>query len=524
MSKDLIVIRPEVVAGKLAAAANLSQPELAEEIAKQPRLTELLWFLQWQSMQPGGLQKFALDLIGQFSNCVGPTLLIKTAPAKLTPEQCDGIWRSLPESSREDIIPKDAWWVKNLHEDVFDEHPLPSEKQKLASIIAKLNRQAFVDVSMTAAREHLGPYLASLCNEPCRLATFPYEDGASTFNAPPWYFEEIIPTLFAAMDAHAERVNKDIVMTEVALKVFDGMEYASLRNGLARITGSSRFGKTEAVKAWCNGHPGKARLVSTPCSNRDIDLYRAVADALGLEYDYRTPHDKLKETVEYVIKHSALMFVFDEAHFLFPARFNKNTVPMRLNWVRTQMVDRKNPVVLVTTPQSYDHAREKFLKTSGYNDAQWSGRIVRRIQLPEQLEYNDLLAIVQMKCPKLDRDMQDLVLAKAFQTLTYIVAVESIGNLAQYIADRDGHAAVTCDDVELAAAEVLSDIELVPVVAPARQPAVKPAAALESPKPRQNRGGHHRQSGRPAAPEVLPPPAPALENPGREIKPALVTP
>jgi hypothetical protein len=302
------------------------------------------------------------------------------------------------------------------------------------------------------------------------------------------------------------------------LKVFDALEYAWSEKGLVQITGDARFGKTEAVKTWCMMHPGKARLVTTPCSNYEADIWRAVADALGIEHTYKTNPRKLKELVEFTVNHSGLMFVFDEAHFLFPARLSPTTFPMRLNWVRTQIVDRKCPVALVSTPQDYSRAADKFVKASGYNLAQWTGRTVHQTILPGELEFDDLLAIAKIKCPELDGDFQELIAAKALQSENYIMAVEAIGKRARYIAKRDGHPETTLADVKLAIAEVI------PTSAPVPAAATRPApATAASPAPiRQTRpaaaSAPRARSIRPAAP----PPAPALPIPQREITPALV--
>ena len=86
------------------------------------------------------------------------------------------------------------------------------------------------------------------------------------------------------MDSHAQHARQAIAMTEVALKVFDALEYAWSEKALVQITGDSRFGKTESVKTWCMMHPGKARLVTVPFSSGATDLYRAVADALGIDH------------------------------------------------------------------------------------------------------------------------------------------------------------------------------------------------------------------------------------------------
>ncbi len=522
----LTVIRPETVAAKLAAAANHSQPELAAELAKQPRLVELLWFLQWHSMQPGGLEEFAAVLIREFPGRTGPAALSNAGAGNLTQKQCLEIWHKIPSSLWNDILP-DATWHSGFHPVEFNgkDRVFQEEEIRLAATLAKLHRQVFVEVATAAAETNLAAYLASLCNEVNRPCGYYQSDQTGEpLSNPPWYFADIIPTLLAAMDSHAQRARQAIAMTEVALKVFDALEYAWSEKALVQITGDSRFGKTESVKTWCMMHPGKARLVSTPCSNYEADIWRAVADALGIEHTYKTNPRKLKELVEFTVKYSGLMFVFDEAHFLFPARLSPTTFPMRLNWVRTQIVDRKNPVALVSTPQAYDHAAAKFVKASGYNLAQWTGRKVLQTILPGELEFDDLLAIAKIKCPDLDGDFQELIAAKALQSENYIMAVEAIGKRARYIARRDGHAAVTLDDVAQAIAEVI------PASAPAPAAAARPApAAASRPAPirpaarcgalaERRRIAPGSRSIRPATP----PPAPALAIPQREITPALV--
>jgi hypothetical protein len=518
--KKLTVIRPETVAAKLAAAADLSQPELAEELAKQPRLVEVLWFLQWQSMQPGGLEKFAVALIAEFPGRIGPAALVKDAGAKLTQKQCLEIWREIPTGYWPDILPDKAWQNEALRNEADtgqklwnEERVFPHEETRLAAALVKLNRQAFAEVATAAAEANLASYLASICKEVRHGEKYSAIETGEPLTQAPWYFADILPTLFAAMDSHAQRARQNIAMTEVALKVFDSLEYAWSERALVQITGDARFGKTEAVKTWCLMHPGRARLVSTPCTNYEADLYRAIADALGIEHDYKTNPRKLRQLVEFTIKNSGLMLVFDEAHFLFPARLSPTTVPMRLNWLRTQVVDRSLPVALVSTPQDYNHAAAKFVKASGFNLAQWTGRIVHQTILPGELEFDDLLAIAKLKCPDLDALFQELIAAKALQSENYIMAVEAIGKRARYIARRDGHAAIALEDVKLAIAEVIPGSARAPAAAPAPAPAPAPIRP-----PRIVRAAPRPRSGRLAAPA----PAPALEIPARDIGSTLI--
>lgn len=47
-------IRSEYVAKKLGAIRNHEYPELLTQLTAQPRLAEMMWYLQWTSMQAGG--------------------------------------------------------------------------------------------------------------------------------------------------------------------------------------------------------------------------------------------------------------------------------------------------------------------------------------------------------------------------------------------------------------------------------------------------------------------------------------
>ena len=191
---------------------------------------------------------------------------------------------------------------------------------------------------------------------------------------------------------------------------------------------------------------------------------------------------------------------------------------MRLNWLRTQIVDRNLPVALVSTPQDYSHAAAKFVKASGFNLAQWTGRIVHQTSLPGELEFDDLLAIAKLKSPELDADFQELIAAKALQSENYIMAVEAIAKRARYIARRDGHPETTLADVNLAIAEVIPASATAPAAAAAARPAAAPPGPDPPDAPRRRRA--RARSIRPAAP----PPAPALAIPPQRETPRPLSP
>ena len=116
-------------------------------------------------------------------------------------------------------------------------------------------------------------------------------------------------------------------MTDVAKLVFDALDYAQAERVMVRIEGGSRFGKTEALQTWCDMRPGLARLVRVPCDNGMGSFYRRIGEALGIECSFNSNVCRLKERIEYVVKHSGLFLVLDEGAFLIPQEYTESTAP-----------------------------------------------------------------------------------------------------------------------------------------------------------------------------------------------------
>jgi hypothetical protein len=239
---------------------------------------------------------------------------------------------------------------------------------------------------------------------------------------------------------------------------------------MVRIEGDSRFGKTESIKAWCESRPGLARLVNVPSSNTLADLLRKVADALGISWTYNTSQCELKIKVEYVIRHGGLFIVLDEGAFLLPQTYTRTSSPVRLNWVRTEIVDQGLPLAVVVTPQSFHPAVRRFVRSTGYAMEQFTGRTLLSVALPSELEETDLIAVARIHFPEMDEDYLGLIAAQAMICENYLQAVEAIAKRARFIAKREAHRSVTPKDLDMAISEVIP-------VAPA------PMAEREDPVP-----------------------------------------
>ncbi len=272
------------------------------------------------------------------------------------------------------------------------------------------------------------------------------------------------------MDAHAARVQQTIAITKVTTDVFDALEFAWSERAMVEIIGDARLGKTEAFKNFCAACPGRARLVKTPCDNCDRSLLEAIAEAAGIEVTLKMTFRQLKARVEYVLKHSGLMFVFDEAAWLIPQRYTAKTTPMRLNYIRSQLLENGCPVALVTTPQLLDTASKSYERVTGFNMAQWRGRIMRTVQLPSDLPEADLLAVVKIHFPDLKETYARRIVAAALISESFLFAVEKIAKNARAEARKNGRAQIEFSDLE-------SGIRLAGITVPG----LTPPAALERP-------------------------------------------
>jgi hypothetical protein len=510
-------ISPLAVAAKLADAAQRTQPAFAKQLKEQPRLAELLWYLQSVSMQPGGMEDFASDIIQQFSAQFGPAD-VHDENAPLTLEQRERIWKTLSDRVEKEIIAVQSWANPRDNDEQrdwayenFGRYPKPRDPEELKrfrAALLKIPLHQFRDVFLDAAKDGLASHLRALCLGESKDDEWSRQDIGGHINLSPWYCENLAAVLFEAMELHAGRIALQLARTQIVELVFDALDYAWQQKVLVKIEGDTRTGKSEAVKAWCSMHPGKARLVSTPSGKSLSDLFKAIAEAVGLPYGPRTKGTDLKEQIQYIMRHSGLFLVLDESHFILPVNFDRNTQPGRLDWLRTQIIDRKLPVALVTTPQAFAHAVNKFERHTSYNFGQFFGRIMADISLPNELSEADLLAVAKIQGADIPEKLHPFIVAKSMQSEGYLKAIEAICSRSRYLAARENHRAVTLADVESAAAYVIPTKP-----APARPDATAPASRRKQPVAVKR--------GRPATPQ--PPAAPALEMPPREVAPTLET-
>jgi hypothetical protein len=201
-----------------------------------------------------------------------------------------------------------------------------SEPVECREFLQTLDAEVLQGICHDYAREFLADYLRGVCLTP----EMPIRNQ--------WYCPSLVTLLIEMLDILAGDAEQTLAQTEVRDVVFDGLAFTLKTKGFTRIDGNSRYGKSESIRAWCQGRPGLTRLMTAHCMPGQIDFFQSFAEPLGIPFDrYRTTRD-LRLAVERVLRVSKLMIVVDEAHNLFMGKR-----PVRLEWLRTCLVDRHIP-------------------------------------------------------------------------------------------------------------------------------------------------------------------------------------
>jgi len=402
---------------------------------------ELVFALQYYSWQPGGLDKFAADLRdahpaeiatlsmqkfgfkpGQVYNAERVRLvrqemgicgfLLRGEVAEMP----DGEWISLDGYEREQ-------WLKKARSEARS-HPTSYPAEQFAGLCRD-------------AANNLADYLANICIDPKRAV------------AAPWYFPNLISVLQGFMRARGEAMRSRWAETEITRRVGKALDYALATGEMTPIYGDPRLGKSEAAKAWCAAHPGRARYVQVPAGNDDISLFRLVAEAYGVSSGLSLKSVQLRERIEKVARAAGLMIVFDEAQKLLGDAFRIYRRPSRITWVINQLVNCGVPVALVATDE-FETEKQRIQKQTGWKWEQFDGRIGIPEILPKELSQDDLTAVARNWLPEGDAASIKALVGYALFTKSNIAGIKHVVVKARYEAGQQGREKLNLADIKSA--------------------------------------------------------------------------
>ena len=466
-------IRPEYLAAKIHAARS-GEPEaesFAGQLPTQPRLLETLCFLQEMSRRPRRLWGFVDNLIETYPDRFQTAAMLAAGPpnkaGQWTLEQCLLVWKDEdlrnfredpfrdydevrpphPKPAEVDALSFEDWLLYFIGREVTAKDARGDDVQALAlrAGLARFNREFMRENYCQRAALREGA-LASLLVDWC-------EQKSNACHAP-WYCPGLLQTLFDFMDRHAVEAKRALAETEITKTVFRELDFARSQCVPVPIVGASRFGKTKAVSVYAEMHPGRVRLVTVPESNRERDFFAAHADAFGHEYNSTThnstPVAELKRAVEYIQRHLGLFLIYDESHYLVPLNYHKSTPPRRLNWIRSEVIDRGSACAFFATPQSYRETLAAYVAKTGYCMEQWLGRLAPAVVLPESLDRADVFAVAQKHFPDVAAPFLEKISARAMQSEGYLKNMEICVKRARFLAGEDGRSAIALADVQAA--------------------------------------------------------------------------
>jgi len=500
---------PEIQRGLLANCVAARVQFLSDSLHRK-----LVWWLQRASWQPGGLDKVAEEIATRWPERFVTRSMMEIGFEKGRiysaeevqqvrsdiPQARDGNGRSDGEFLLKGEGRREVNQTADIHDflpdaDVFERRLREQrDKEERSARPAAYPAEVFVEKCRDVAQRHFAKFLFErLCLDP----------SVKLDRKTLWYLPLLVETLSELHDLHSAAAANRAPVTEIGASIGETLEYALAQRGLVVVDGLARTGKTFAVKAWCDAHPGQARYVQVPSSNDDMGFFRAICEALGLGSSLNYKAAELRFRIDAAMHGGDLLLVLDEGHYLWPQRNMRKAIPHRINWMLTQLVNMGVPVAVVTTPQ-FTKSQEALVRNGGWSSEQFVGRIIHYNRLPDALAEEDLEAVAQHWLPDGDEKTIRLLITYAQSSEKYLQGIDSLVRRARFLAHKAQRAQPTFADVAAALKEgvVPSDNAL--------------SAALAGAQP-----GARRKPGRPAAATIV---QAACTPPARTVQPAFPTP
>ena len=519
---NIQTIDPLKIAAKLDHVRNFLLPKVAEEIEKQPRLVEALWFIQAASMPEnyaGGLEKFASDLIDKYSDQFFPVGISKEK--KPSADELFDAVMSMPYPKS--FFPRAALARESMlrfgrsdrFPDVLSDDELSPEDQNhfekmMRQEISRVYLPVLQDECIAAAKSDLASFLLAVCTDP-KVTFFNEKVVRDDYRSPAisrlWYAPKIWECIFDFMDEHAVAVGGSFAETSITRQIFKWLRLAQDTGKGVLFLGHSRFGKSRAIRSYAKMFPGKVRLVECPASGCESDFLREICRALGIKFKASFPAlYEQRGAIDAVIRAAKFLLIFDEAQMLYPQGTSRRAEPKRLNYVRRQFMDNGISTAFICTHQNWKSVEKNFLRISTYSNEQFEGRLLLKpIHLSDSLTEEEMIEVARIHLPELATSyLKCLVEGVRVYQGDQLSSIENIALLARNHAGERGQTVPRVDDLEKALGEVLGCFsDKTPQAAPSSLPPPAPSArkrSLES--------------------VGLPPRISPGEQPGQTIKPA----
>lgn len=392
-------------------------------IVKDRAIREVLWFIQWRSLAPNGLQQLCDELLSAFPERIGTPLL-----RKLTASKRGFLKEKEIRALRSDCGLNDVRDIGALLNREFKLSEIPLDEWKL---------EFYKDRAFNTTGE-LPQLLKDFCLNP----------GAD-ISSGVWFFDDLLGALVALRQRFVAAARSRLADTIVTSRINETLNFWFARRRMVLIEGVAGIGRSATTRAWCDAHAGLARYIEVPSSSDDRSFYASIARELGVARGTSFNGQQIKVRVEEMLMTSELMLAFDESQYLWTQAMHPRKTPDRLLWIKSTF-DSGTPIALIAHTD-FSKWQEHYVKRTLWTDEQFERRLNRRITLPAEHSKEDMLKIARAHLPGGDARSLKLLAGYALgtekkQASGIVEALES----ARYRAEQDGRDEVTFGDIEAA--------------------------------------------------------------------------
>jgi hypothetical protein len=337
----------------------------------------LMWFLQQESLAPGGLEGVARALVTMFPERLQTETMarIGTPPGGVYSEadarRIEG--ELLCEQGLDAEI--DAALACQLKPE--PQLAIPASARSLAYF-----REAFRD----KAAELAGLLRNAISTRGWKNDCAPF--GAATFPPRAPWFQDLPGALAELTKRKGAEAEASFYQTNVGAAVFETLDKCLARGKFGVLDGESGRGKSATVAAWAAARPGAAIIFEVPPDGNALDFYTGLARKLGVPCADTAAAGRIRGHLWDTFLRSGLMLVLDEAYRLLSHR-DRDGRPRVLEWVYS-MAEKGVPLVLCIT-QNFGRGLAR-IESEGWGVQQFTRRAagiwtkLDRNTTPEHLE------------------------------------------------------------------------------------------------------------------------------------------
>jgi hypothetical protein len=421
-------------------------------LVKDKSAREVLWFLQWRSLAPGGLQAVCDELVTSFPERIGTPTLRKLSGSKRDFLNKSELQKIRDEFGLGNVEDWSDYWLIEGQSTRQRRDEIPVEERKLEFYRAQVREQL----------DELPTLLKQFCLDP-----------KSDIARGVWFFDDLLGALVELRKRTAGAARSRLAETAIALKIFETLDFWLARRRMVLIEGVAGIGRTASARAWSDSQCGLVRLIEVPSSRDDRSFFAAIARELGVARGTSMKAQEIKVRIEEMLATSELLLAFDESQYLWGGYERPRKTPDRLLWIKT-VFDGGSPICLVAHTD-FSKWQAHYVKRTLWTDEQFERRLNRRVVLQPEHSEEDMLKIARAHLPNGDRRCWKLLAGYALgtekkQASGIVEALES----ARYRAERAGRDQVTFGDIEAALRSDHGFLPFEPALQPARTVIAKP--------------------------------------------------